>query len=152
MVEGLEITDTHIQSPTPCEGFLLGKMHRIPFPTGRTRATEIGQLIHSDVCGPMQQITPGGSRYYVIFRDDFSGWCSINIIKHKSEVPDKFMNFAALLKTETRRNVKKIRSDNGGEYCSKEFQDWLAKNGIRHETTAPYTPNRTESLNVPTEQ
>ena len=142
MVEGLEITDTHIQSPTPCEGCLLGKMHRIPFPTGRTRATEIGQLIHSDVCGPMQQITPGGSRYYVIFRDDFSGWCSINIIKHKSEVPDKFMNFAALLKTETRRNVKKIRSDNGGEYCSKEFQDWLAKNGIRHETTAPYTPQQ----------
>lgn len=52
------------------------------------------------------------------------------------------MNFAALLKTETRRNVKKIRSDNGGEYCSKEFQDWLAKNGIRRETTAPYTPQQ----------
>lgn len=64
MVEGLEITDTHLQSPTPCEGCLLGKMHRITFSTGRTRATDIGVLIHSDVCGPMQEITPGGSCYF----------------------------------------------------------------------------------------
>lgn len=117
-------------------------MPRMPFFTGRTRATEIGELIHSDVCGLMQEITPGGSRYYIIFRDDFSGWCGINIIKYKSEVPNKFMNFAALLKTERGRNLKKIRSDNGYEYCSKEFQDWLAKSGIRHETTTLYTPQQ----------
>lgn len=63
MVEGLDITDTNIQSPSPCEGCLLVKMNRMPFPTRRTRATAIGTLIHSDVCKLMQVITPGGSRY-----------------------------------------------------------------------------------------
>src|SRR3979490_877029 len=35
---------------------------------------------------------------------------------------------------------KKIRTDNGGEYIGKEFQDICAKSGIIHETTPPYTP------------
>ena len=36
--------------------------------------------------------------------------------------------------------IKKIRTDNGGEYIGKEFRDICAKSGIIHETTPPYTP------------
>jgi hypothetical protein len=36
-----------------CLVCLSGKMHRLPFPIRRTRANQIGQLIHADVCGPM---------------------------------------------------------------------------------------------------
>ena len=142
MVCGLDILEPNLPSHSPCEGCILGKMHRFPFSKGRTRAMEVGELVHSDVCGPMQTVTPGGSRYFVIFKDDFSGWCSVSIIKQKSEVPEKFINFTALLKNETGRQVKTLRSDNGGEYGSNEFQDWLAKSGIRHETSAPYTPQQ----------
>lgn len=39
-------------------------------------------------------------------------------------------------------SVKCIRSDNGTEYTSKEFQELLNKNGIRHETSAPYSPHQ----------
>ena len=39
---------------------------------GRTRAKQVGQLIHADVCGPMQVTTPGGSRFFTMFTDDFS--------------------------------------------------------------------------------
>jgi transposase InsO family protein len=35
---------------------------------------------------------------------------------------------------------RKIRSNNGGEYIRKEFQDICAKSGIIHETTSLYTP------------
>lgn len=71
-------------STTPCEGCLLGKMHRHPFKTGRTRANEIGQLVHADVCGPMQISTPAGSSYFVVFKDDLSGWCTTRLMKQKS--------------------------------------------------------------------
>ena len=38
--------------------------------------------------------------------------------------------------------IKTLRSDNGGEYTSKEFEDDLKKNGIRHEHSVPKTPEQ----------
>lgn len=90
----------------------------------------------------MEVATPSGSRYYVVFKDDFSGWKAVNILKQKSDVADSFINFAALLETETGRRVKTLRSDNGGEYRGGDFLDWLLKSGIRHETSAPHTPQQ----------
>ena len=36
--------------------------------------------------------------------------------------------------------IKTLHSDNGSEYTSKEFEDYLKKNGIHHECTVPKTP------------
>ena len=33
-----------------------------------------------------------------------------------------------------------MRTDGGGEYCSKEFEAFLAEKGIKHEKTNAYTP------------
>ena len=38
--------------------------------------------------------------------------------------------------------IKTLRYDNGSEYTSKEFEDYLKKNGIRHECTVPKTPEQ----------
>jgi transposase InsO family protein len=119
-----------------------GKMTRLPFPSGRNRANEIGQLKHSDVCGPIQVASPGGSRYYVIFKDDYSGWTVINFIKHKSEVEEKFKNYAARLRVKKGKSINTLRTDRGGEYVGKSFSDWLDKEGIRHEMSAAYTPQQ----------
>jgi transposase InsO family protein len=35
-----------------------------------------------------------------------------------------------------------MRSDNGGEYTSKEFMDFCAGEGIRRELTVPYNPQQ----------
>lgn len=91
-------------------------MHRLPFPTGRIRAKEVGELIHSDVCGPMQETSLSGARYYVLFKDDCSGWRVVHFLKNKSEVATNFKLYAARLETETGKTVKTLRSDNGGEY------------------------------------
>ncbi len=82
-----------------CVGCKLGKMTRLPFPIGRLRATTIGSLIHSDVCGPMEHPSPSGARYFVTFKDDHSGWCSVHFMKNKDKVPMLFLNFAASVKT-----------------------------------------------------
>ena len=58
LVEGLVIPTDGVTPAEPCIGCLSGKMHRLPFPIRRTRANQIGGLIHSDVCGPMQVPTP----------------------------------------------------------------------------------------------
>lgn len=47
-VNGLSFPE-HSNQESVCEGCLFGKMPRLKFKTGRDRATEIGELIHSDV-------------------------------------------------------------------------------------------------------
>ena len=38
--------------------------------------------------------------------------------------------------------IKMSSSDHGGEYISSELQEYLRKNGIIHQTSAPYTPEQ----------
>ena len=71
-VEGMVITNRDV--PTVCECCVLGKLERKGFPTSdREPVTEVGQLIAADVCGPMQATLLGGARYYVLFKDKYSG-------------------------------------------------------------------------------
>lgn len=77
VVDGLTIPADKVVPNHPCVGCVAGKMHRSPFPIGRTRANQVGQPIHdADVCGPMHITTPNGARLRTIqrrFKDDFSG-------------------------------------------------------------------------------
>ena len=67
-----------------CEGCVEGKMHRKPFKSvGGNRSTRKLQLVHSDVCGPMQTESLGGKRYFVTFIDDFSRCCAVHFLKNK---------------------------------------------------------------------
>jgi transposase InsO family protein len=45
-----------------------------------------------------------------------------------------------LVENETEKMLKCLRSDNGGEYCSKEFDDYCSYHEIRREKTIPGTP------------
>ena len=60
----------------------------------------------------------------------------------KSETYSKFCEFKALVEKESRKQVKALRSDNGGEYISGEFKDFCSKEGIRRELIAPHNPQQ----------
>ncbi len=141
VVKGLDLASTEMPSE-PCPGCQYGKHKRSPFPIGRKRATYSGQLIHSDLCGPMENATPGGALYLAPFIDDFSGMRFIYLIRKKSEAADCFMELIHIIRGETGNLVRTLRTDNGGEYGSNEFQNWLSRKGIKHETSAPHTPQQ----------
>ena len=50
-----------------------------------------------------------------------------------------FQKFHAMVERETGNPLKRLRTDNGGEYISKEFKEYCSKHGIRHEKTVPGT-------------
>jgi hypothetical protein len=139
--DGLLISKT---SPISiCEGCVYVKQHIQPFPTGgSTRGTRIGDIIHSDLVGPMSVPSPSGSRYMVIFKDDFSSYSSIFFLKQKSEAFEHFKYFVLRLEKETNNSVNIFRSDNGGEYTGREFEYWIKSKGIRHETSIPKIPQQ----------
>ena len=120
-VHGLNLPDNKAILIRHCPGCLSGKMHRLPFPIGRTRADQTGQLIHADVCGPMHIPTPSGARFFVLFTDDFSKSRHVYFLKHKSEVPEFFKDYTSLLRSETGNLIHTLRSDNGGEFISSTF-------------------------------
>jgi hypothetical protein len=101
VVDGLDLANNTIYK-TPCAGCAYGKHQRSPFPTGRTRATYTGQLIHSDLfCGPMEKLTPNGCLYFVLFIDDSSGFRFIFFLKAKSEAADHFKNLISIIRGKT---------------------------------------------------
>lgn len=104
-------------------------MQKLHFPNSSTRTTSIGELVHSDVCGPMEEQSPGRARYFVLFKDDFSGWTEVRFIKTKDEVFGLFQQLTAIFKTQYNCNIRTLRTDNGGEFKGKDFEEWLAVMG-----------------------
>jgi transposase InsO family protein len=84
----------------------------------------------------------GGYLYYLIFVDDFSRKTWIYFLKKKDEVFKWFRSFKALVENQTGKKIKILRTDNGTEYESNEFNDYCREAGIKRETTTPYTPEQ----------
>ena len=60
------------ESYATCEPCLRGKLTNSLFSGTGERATQLLELIHSDVCGPMSTHAIGGYSYFITFTDDFS--------------------------------------------------------------------------------
>lgn len=145
LVKGVEIAqcDEECRRQENCAVCLEGKMSRKKFPKrSENRADETLGLIHSDVCGPMQTETPSRKRYVLTFIDDFSRFTTVYLLREKSEVFGKFQDFAAMGRNMFGRNIKCIRSDRGGEFMDGEFNEYLAKRGIKSQRTAPSCPEQ----------
>ena len=126
-----------------CEACLQGKQHKLPFPLSTSpNSTELLQLVHSDICGPMNIPSIGGGRYFILFIDDKSRYTWIYILQKKSEALEVFKIFKSLAENLSGRKIKIFRTDNGTEYLSKAFQNFLKEHGIQHQTTIPYTPQQ----------
>ena len=138
LVDGMQI---QLKKAELCEPCIMGKHHRSAYPKGTAkRATEPFEIIHSDVCGPMSVKSLGGSSYFVSFIDDFSRFTKVYFIMQKSEVLVKFKEFVNFVKNQFGKTVKVLRSDNGGEYKSRLFADYLKEEGVIHQTTVPENP------------
>ncbi|KAK1626565.1 hypothetical protein QYE76_000880 [Lolium multiflorum] len=124
------------------EACLMGKMTKTPFSGMMERATDLLEIIHTDVCGPMSVASRGGYRYVLTFTDDLSRYGYIYFMKHKSETFEKFKEFQSEVENQRNKKIKFLRSDRGGEYLSYEFGMHLKKCGILSQLTPPGTPQR----------
>jgi hypothetical protein len=59
-----------------CDGCVLGKQHRAPFPKVSSYRAEKGlDLVHADLCGHITPKSIGGASYFLLVVDDFVGIC-----------------------------------------------------------------------------
>ncbi|KAL0642049.1 hypothetical protein Bca4012_102844 [Brassica carinata] len=124
-----------------CEACILGKHCRTVFPTSETTYEHCFDLVHSDVwTAPC--LSRDSQKYFVTFIDEKSKYTWLTLLPSKDRVLEAFMNFQAYVSNQYNATVKVLRSDNGGEYISNAFKSHLAKHGIVHQTSCPYTPQQ----------
>lgn len=141
LCQELKVQDCGIRQV--CEHYLEGKSSRIPFPKfSQNRAERILDLIHTDVCGPMKNTTPGGCRYLMTLIDDRSRYTVVCLLRQKSDTAACIKRFVAHVKTRFGRAPCVIRSDGGGEYVNRELKEFYELEGIQTQFTTAYSPQQ----------
>ena len=110
----------------PCQ---FGKQIALPFNNSVSHALSPFDLIHSDVWAPSPIITKGGSRYFVIFVDDFSRYTWIYLFKNCYELSQIYRDFTKMIETQFSKPIEVFRFDNTQEYKAYEFTSILHQFG-----------------------
>ena len=97
-----------------CESCIKGKMTRKSFSQHWT-STNLLEIVHTDLCGPMRTKTHRGMQYFVTFIDDYSRYGHVYFLQHKNEALDKFKEFKVEVENQLGRSIKTLNSDRGGE-------------------------------------
>jgi hypothetical protein len=117
------ITGMHVVPGSPnlndsSHGCELGKIHKLPFSIRSTFYKDVGECIASDSVGPFQIGSVGEARYYILFKDLFSGYKVIYFIKPKSEAGDYFPLLTTKIFTVTGHRIRKFRCVCAGAFVS----------------------------------
>ena len=124
------------------KGCAQGKNTKNPFLKSNSKEKGILDMIHSDICGPMQTTSLSWYSFYASFIDDYSRKTWIYFLKKKDEVFERFKEFKALVENLSEKKNKILISNNGGEFTSNELNDFCKESGIKRELTIPYNPQK----------
>ena len=100
-------------------------MTKTPFSGTMERASDLLEITHDDVCGPMSADARGGYRYFLTFTDDLSIYEYVYLTKHKSKMIEKFKQFQSEVENHRNKKIIFLRPHRGGEYLSYEFGNHL---------------------------
>ena len=102
------------------------------------------ELLHIDLFGPVKTASINGKKYGLVIVDDYSRWTWVKFLKHKDESHSVFSTFCSQVQTEKDCKIVKVRSDHGGEFENRYFEDFFDSHGISHDFSCPRTPQQNE--------
>ena len=123
-----------------CKQCQLGKMTKSSFKSKTYASKEILEIVHTDLCGPIEVQSYKGDKYIMLFVDYYSRMMTVMYLRRKSEAFEKFKMYLARVEKETGKRLKCLRLDRGGEFTSNEFEVFYKDRGIKRQTSAPRTP------------
>nr|GEY69849.1 hypothetical protein [Tanacetum cinerariifolium] len=92
--------------------------------------------------GPSRVESMSGCRYFLSIVDDYSRRVWVHFLRHKNEVFSKFKKWKQLVENQTGRKLKKLRTDNGLEFCNQEFNNLCKESEIARHLTVAGTPQQ----------
>ncbi|RLU16796.1 hypothetical protein DMN91_010864 [Ooceraea biroi] len=151
MSQGIKLTKKDmVEEDALCSICARAKQTRKPFAKERTRATRALEIIHIDVCEPLDPDTWDGNQYFITFLDNYTHHTSVYLMKGKYEVFDIVKQHIEEVESKWNMKVSKLRCDNGTEYTNEKMKSYCRHKGIKLDYTVPYTPQqngRAERLN-----
>ena len=123
-----------------CETCIKGKMTVTRKRSPDDRAKSTLDFVHLDLEGPIEPASPEGYRWVLGCTDDYSGIIRPYFMKNKSDTLEAFKMFVA--DTRPYGEIKRVRLDNGGEFTSAAFKNYLRENKIKPEFSAPHSPHQ----------
>jgi transposase InsO family protein len=149
-IEGIQLVDEG--STLVCEACEQAKATRKQIHKEREAplADTFGAEVHTDLWGPSPVPSLGGRGYYVTFTDDYSRFTKLTPLRSKDQTLDAYKSFAAWAQTQHGTQIKRLRSDRGGEYTGDAFSKFLKEQGTERRLTTHDTPQHNgvaESLN-----
>ena len=129
MVDGLPVLKRlHIN----CEACAFGKQHRDEFPIIKDRKQrDILELVHTDLCGPMQTRSLGRAYCFLIFVDDCTRFTWVYFLRQNSHAFEYFKQFRNMIEKQIGKFIRILRSDQGGEFKKGDFNKYCKEHRIQ---------------------
>ncbi|CAN0860176.1 Retrovirus-related Pol polyprotein from transposon TNT 1-94 [Linum grandiflorum] len=125
-----------------CEDCILGKKSRHTFGKSTFIAKSALEYVHADLWGPAQVDTIGGRKYFLSLIDQHSRKVWVILLKTKDQAFESFKTWKSLVENQVDKRLKCLRTDNGLEFCNKEFKAYCEDHGIKRHLTVPGTPQQ----------
>jgi GAG-pre-integrase domain len=123
-----------------CHTCLLQKASRRPFKGSLVkRASVIGDIIHTDLAGPMPP-SISSYKYVQSFVDGRTRLKYIYLLKKKFDAGGALRDFIVKFEREHDCLVKSVHADNAAEFTGGDFNSCLREQGIKFTSFAPYSP------------
>lgn len=128
-----------LESASDCRACHMGKQARKTIHPSAKRASDCGELVYFDICGPMSVEGPRGEKWLAVFVDDCSGFLMVIPLKKKSGIC-KAMETVLIEALVTKHPVQAVQSDNALEFKSEEMGRLLRKHNVQQRFSTPYVP------------
>jgi transposase InsO family protein len=134
----LGLTDVCFEKDRPCAACQAGKQ------VGSTHHSKNVMTTSRPTYGSLRarRLSQHRGKYGLVIVDDFSRFAWVFFLQDKSKTQGTLKCFLRRAQNEFELKVKKIRSDNGSEFKNLQVEEYLEEEGIKHEFSAPYTPQQ----------
>jgi transposase InsO family protein len=127
---------------TLCKHCQQGKQTKTRFKSKEYSMTRPLEIVHTDIVGPTTTKGLKGERYLMLLVDDYTRMTAVFFLKNQSEAFENFKIYKEMVENEMDSRIKCLRSDNGGEFTSKEFMDYYNNHEIKMKFFVARTPQQ----------
>ena len=132
-----------VSNMEPCEDCIYGRAKRVGFNLAQHDTREKLEYVHSDLWGaPSVPPSLSKNQHFISFVEDHTRKVWVYFLKTKDEAFGKFVEWLSLVENQSEKRLKTLRTDNGLEFCNRQFNEFCEAKGIQRHRTCAYTPQQ----------